>query len=141
MLQAGMTDETAKDDDGDSSTGKEAVPSAQDIQERLEDAISLARTGQPEPSHHHAHGQPSSRTRSKVRGTGSSTSTAVDSDSTTMTSAVLRNRHNLSHTHFAIDDRFRGFESTGVNSPMVKLRKLEADDPRAVEFREKLRNW
>jgi hypothetical protein len=141
MLQAGMKDETANDDDGDSSTGKEAVPSAQDIQERLEDAIHLARTGQPEPSHLHAHGQPSSRTRSKVRGIGPGTNAAIDLDSTTSPSPGLRNRYNRSHMPSAMDERLRRFELAGVNSPMVKLRKLEADDPRAVEFREKLRIW
>jgi hypothetical protein len=40
-----------------------------------------------------------------------------------------------------MNDRFSRVESEGVNSPMVKLRRLDKDDPHAVEFREKLRNW
>ncbi|KAI5455099.1 hypothetical protein NCC49_002370 [Naganishia albida] len=137
MLQTGMQDAITP---GASPTGKEPVPSAQDIQERLEDALSLAKTGQPDASHHHEHGKPSSRTRSKMRGVASRTTAVTDSASPS-TSLGLRRRQGQSQTPTPLDIRFGNLESDGIQSPMVRLRRLEKDDPRAIEFREKMRNW
>lgn len=118
MLQTGMHDA------GDAGSGED-VPSASEIQERLEDAISLARTGHLDHTHQHPH--PNHETKGI-----SSISTAVNP-----TPSTLRNRKPSTIPSPGSD----GSTTRGAKTPMVKLRRLEADDPRAIEFREKMRNW
>lgn len=120
MLQTGLHDAAAEDDDA--AGHAESIPSATEIHNRLTDAIDLART---DPS----------CTEPAEDDARSSATTAVDTSSPTLrhrkpsaAHAHARQAHTHTHTH-------------GTASPMVTLHRLSPDDPRAIEFREKMRNW
>ncbi|GHJ88728.1 hypothetical protein NliqN6_5130 [Naganishia liquefaciens] len=108
MLQTGMTDDAG---------GAESVPSASEIQERLEDAIDLVREDSPSST-------------DVSEDPASSATTVVDTSSPT-----LRHRKPSTRTNEASSAH------KGTGTPMVKLHRLASADPRAIEFREKMRNW
>ncbi|KAJ9097607.1 hypothetical protein QFC21_004641 [Naganishia friedmannii] len=125
MLQVGMQDEEPQMTGSEAPSSAGDVPSAREIQERLEDAIALAQTGHLDTQRNHVH--PHIQHQSAERGAPAS-------------SSGLRNRlrkpTGLDQTSAASEPM-----NNGVNSPMIRLRRLEKDDPRAIAFREKMRNW
>lgn len=129
MLQIGMQDEEPPVTGSESRLEAGELPSAREIQERLEDAISLAQTGHLDTQRNHVHQlvHPHIQQQSP-KGTAP------------VSSSGLRNRlgkpNGLDQTSAASEAM-----NNGVNSPIIRLRRLEKNDPRAIAFREKMRNW
>ncbi|KAJ9123897.1 hypothetical protein QFC22_000685 [Naganishia vaughanmartiniae] len=125
MLQIGMQDEEPPLTGSNEQADARSVPSAREIQERLEDAIALARTGHLDTQRNlvHPHIQQEA-----------SESAAQSS------SAGLRNRLGKPRT-IAQTSTMSDSVNNGVNSPIIRLRRLEKSDVRAIAFREKMRNW
>ncbi|KAJ9093801.1 hypothetical protein QFC19_008178 [Naganishia cerealis] len=130
MLQIGMQDAEGSGTQGGSEKDED-IPSARDIQERLEDVISLARTGQLDTKRDHIHPHPQQQAAMNAP-------SAVTPATTT--SSGLRNR--FGHPNKLTQaTRMSDPVADGVQSPIIRLRRLEKDDPRAIAFREKMRNW
>jgi hypothetical protein len=120
MLQTGMHEDGADEMKG------EDVPSAGEIQERLEDVMELAVRGRIDHVHSSMKGASQETTSEgstlRHRNLKSTTSSIICSEAATP---------NLNHS----------IPENGISTPIMKLRRLEPTDPRAIEFREKMRNW
>lgn len=111
-------------DDGAKAEG-EGVPTAGEIQERLEDVMELA-----------------------VRGTIGHTHSSTDFQNSKVSEEASSEGSTLRHRNRPITPSVNPAalatptsQENGTETPIMKLRRLEPTDPRAIEFREKMRNW